>query len=234
MLGRIGGLVAVLLLGACASPYVAKPYDRAAAAVRTVAVVDDALPEEPIAYEVASVGSNFGLIGALVDAGIQSSRQNAVNEALRGIGFDPETKLEARLISRLGAQGYTVRALNGAPRPKREFLATYPGPDGTADAYLDVAVLGYGYLSAGAGQPFRPTVDAKVRLVSAKDPSKALMENRIIYNGMNPPKGVVTLSPDPQYVFNGRAELLADPARTAAGIENALNQVADTAAQLLQ
>ena len=46
--------------------------------------------------------------------------------------------------------------------------------------------------------------------------------------------GVITLTPNPAYEFKNREELLADPARMAAGIEDALNQVADTAAQLLR
>jgi len=233
MLRVVVGLGAALCLSACASSYVGKPYDRTATGVHSIALADDAVPDKAIAWEVASVGSNFGLVGALVDAGIQSSRQEAVNDVLTGIGFDAEGKLESRIISDLGADGYEVKPLTGEARGKREFLATYPKADG-ADAYLDVVVQSYGYLSAGAGQPFRPTVYANVRLVSAKDTSKTLMENQIAYNSMAPRQGVVTLSANPEYEFKNRADMLADPQRLAAGIEDALNQVADTAAKLLK
>jgi len=234
MLKTAVGLVAALCLSACASPYVAKPYDRASGSVQNIAVIDDSVPDKAIAYEVASVGSNFGLIGALVDAGIQVSRQNAVNDALAGIAFDAETKLETRIISALGSQGYSVKPLDGGVRAKREFLPTYPAAAEGVDAYLDVAVLTYGYLSAGAGQPFRPTIVATVRLVSSKDSSKTLMENYIAYNALAPREGIITLTPNPQYAFNNRGDLLADPKRLAGGIEDALNQVADTVAQLLR
>lgn len=228
------GLVAALSLGGCVSPYVAKPYDRTASAVQNIALVDDSMPEKAVAYEVASVGSNFGLIGALVDAGIQASRADAVNDALVGAGFDAESKLESRLAATLGEQGYKVKPLTGEPRKKRAFLVAYQPPAEEVDAYLDVVIEGYGYLSAGAGQPFRPTVAANVRLVSAKDPTKTLMENYIVYNGMAPREGIITLSPNPQYAFNNRAELLADPNRLAAGLEDALYQVADAATLLLR
>jgi hypothetical protein len=59
------------------------------------------------------------------------------------------------------------------------------------------------------------------------------MENRIVYNGMGAQQGVITLTANPQYAFNNRADLLADPKRLGAGVEDALNQVADTVAQLL-
>lgn len=232
MIRKILGIAAILTLGACASPYVATPYDRAAHNVQSITMMDDALPEKAIAYEVASVGSNFGLIGALVDAGIQASRQDAVNDALIGIDFNAEERLEARMASALSDHGYKVAPLSGTTREKRDLLETYPEA-ASADAYLDVSVTHYGYLSSGAGQPFRPSVGAEVRLVKASDRS-TLMENTIVYNPLTPIEGVVTLPPNPQYAFSNRADLLENPQRLAAGIEDALNQVADTAARLLQ
>ncbi|MDB5476248.1 MAG: hypothetical protein JWP49_1759 [Phenylobacterium sp.] len=224
---------AALSLAACASPYVGKPFDRASASVQTLGLAGDAVPEKATAYEVASVGSNFGLIGALVDAGIQSSRQKAVDAALEGAGFDPEAKLQSRLVSKLAAEGYKVEPLANAARPKREFLAAY-GADRKVDAYLDVVLVSYGYLSSGAGKPFRPSAYANVRLVSAKDTSKTLMQNRIVYNPLVEEKGVISLTPNPAYAFNNRADLLADPKRLAAGLDDALDQVADAATQLLR
>lgn len=113
MIKKILGIVAILSLGACASPYVATPYDRAAHNVHSIAMMDDALPEKAIAYEVASVGSNFGLIGALVDAGIQASRQDAVNDALVSINFDAEERLERRMAAALSTQGYNIAPPDG-------------------------------------------------------------------------------------------------------------------------
>ena len=44
------GILAVLSVGACASPYVATPYDRASANVESIVVADDSVPEKAIAY----------------------------------------------------------------------------------------------------------------------------------------------------------------------------------------
>jgi hypothetical protein len=233
MLKRVLVAAMAMTLAACASPYVATPYDRASSSVQSIALIDDSVPEKAIAYEVASVGGNFGLIGALIDAGIQAERQGAVNEALTGLGFDAESKLEARVIAALAEQGYTAATLAAADRTKRDFLEVYPGAPADVDGYLDLAVTQYGYMSSGAGQPFRPTVWAKVKLVKVSDGS-ILMENIILYNPLNAVEGVVTLPPNPDYAFKNRSELLEDPDRLAAGIEDALNQVADTAARLLR
>lgn len=232
MIKKMLAAAAAMTVAACASPYVATPYDRASAQVSSIAMVDDALPEKPIAYEVASMGSNFGLIGALVDAGIQAERQNAVHNALQTIDFDAESRMEARLAQELAIHGYTVSRTPDRTREKREFLTVYPEAGG-ASSYLDVVVSNYGYVSSGFGQPFRPHVDAKVKLVRVSDGAK-LMENIIVSNPVGQVQGVVTLPPNPNYAFKNRSELLENPERLAAGIEDALNQVADTAARLLQ
>jgi len=228
------GLVALAAcVSACVSPYVATPYDREAHTVRSIVMIDDSAEDQGIAYEVASLGSNFGLIGVLADATVQDTRKRAVNEALDGVGFDAEALLERRLDSALEGEAYEVSVQSGFDRPKRDFLVSYPTADGNTDAYLDVVVV-YGYLSAGMLQPFRPHVTARVRLVSAADPSVILMDNVVVYNGMASEPGYIVLTPNPDYAFKDRAALLAEPDRLAAGIEEALNDVADTIARLLQ
>ena len=60
------------------------------------------------------------------------------------------------------------------------------------------------------------------------------MDNVVVYNGMASEPGYIVLTPNPDYAFKDRAALLAEPDRLAAGIEEALNDVADTIARLLQ
>lgn len=232
MLRKLMAAAALMSLAACATPYVATPYERAEHSVQSISMLEDSMPDDAIAYEVASLGSNLGLIGALVDAGIQASRREAVNEALGSISFDAETELEASVSAALSGKGYSLASVSGAEREKRELLEAYPDSNG-ADALLDVAIINYGYLSSGMGQPFRPTVTAHVRLIKASDQS-TLMDNRIVYNPLLAEAGVIVLPPNADYAFKNREELLEDPARLAAGIQDALNQVAETTARLLQ
>ena len=176
MFRKILGAVAVLSVGACASPYVATPYDREAHGIEVIALVDDSVPPEPIAYEVASAGANFGLIGALVDAGIQASRQDAVKDALEAHGFDAEAVLEARMARALEAQGYDVAVLPGSDRQRRDFLVTYPGaPEGT-QAYLDLVVTQYSLVltEATADRPaWRRLVETMDREIRAAEFGRA-------------------------------------------------------------
>lgn len=233
MARTIVAVSAMTLLGACASNYVATPYVAGPDRLERVAVADDSLPEGLIAYEVASVGSNFGLIGALIDAGVQSSRRDAVTDALGTISFDAETVLEGYVIDALGQQGVQATLLNGPQRERRVFLATYPDAPAGVEAYFDLVLTHYGYLSAGSGQPWRPSADATVRLVSVEG-GRVLLENRITYNTMNAPRGVITLTPNPEYVFENREEMVSDPQRLANGLRDAFQQIAATAATLIR
>ena len=227
---RLIGLAAMAAVSGCVSPYVGTPYERTSANIHTIAIEHDAVPEKLTAWEVASVGSNFGLIGALTDAAIQQSRETALMGALHTVDFDAEATFDNRLVEQLNQDGYSATVVDGADRTRRVFLTTYAASG--ADAYLDIVITDYGYIASGAGQPWRPTVEATVRLVRASD-NQTLMQNQIAYNSMYVRRGVITLTPNPDYAFQNREAMLADPTRLAEGLTDALNQVADTAVHLL-
>ena len=233
MIRNYAAAAAMAALCACTPTYVGTPYVAGADRIERVAILDDSVPEGISAHEVASLGSNFGLIGALVEAGVQDSRQNALEAALATIGFDAEDTLERYVVEALGQQDIQATVVSGPQRRNRVFVTDYPQAPAGTQAYYDIVLRDFGYVSAGAGQPWRPTADAMVRLVSAAD-GQVLLENRIAYNVMEPPRGVITIAPDPQYIFYNRAEMTGDPERLANGLRHALQQVASTAATLIR
>lgn len=224
--------VALLSLSGCASTYVGKPYTKTAAPLTTVALADDTLPEEVIAYQVASTMSNFGLLGALIDAGVQASRKSRVNDALDSINYAPELAFEAYIGETLRRQGVTASVVEGPNREKREFLVDYPDARNDVQAYFDLVVTNYGYVQAG-GNLWRPAVLADVRLVD-KVSGKVLMENRIGYNIPDAPAGIITLAPNPEFAFEDREDMVTNADKLAAGLDDALHRVADSAVSLLR
>lgn len=222
----------LLSLSACASNYAGVPYTPTNIPITRVAVANDPLPENVIAYQVGSTMSNFGLIGGLIDAGVQSSRKGAVNEALEQFGYEPETAFKEHVIDTLAKQGITAAFFEGPDRKKREFLEVYSAESADVQAYLDLNILQYGYVQAG-GNTWRPSVLADVRMVTAGS-NTVLMENRIGYNVPDAEGGIITLSANPDYVFTNREDMTTNPQRLAQGIDDALRQVADTAAGLLR
>ena len=233
MKSHLVAVSAMLLLGGCASTYVATPYVAGPQRIERVAIADDSVPQNLSAAEVASVGSNFGLIGALIDAGVQDSRQDALREALATISFDAEDTLETYVVEALARDGVQAAVVEGPQRQRRVFLADYPDAGVGVQAYLDIVLTNYGYVSAGSGQPWRPTAYALVRLVSVSD-RRVLLENHIAYNTMQAPRGVITLTPNPDFAFENREEMVTNPERLAGGLRDAMQQIAATAAGLMR
>lgn len=223
--------LALLSLGACANPYVATPYSAPTTPITSLGIADDSVPEDAIAGEAASTMGNFGLIGALVDAGVQASRKSRVNEALESVNHQAEETFEAYLVEAFRKRNIEARILGGPDREKREFLTEYPDAGG-AQAVLDFTVVHHGYVNAG-NQLWRPSVAADVRLVDPMT-GRTMMENRIALNAIAPQDGTVTLSPNPDYVFQNREDMITQPDRLAAGIDDALRQVADAAINLMR
>ena len=222
----------MLSLAACQSTYVGTPYVAPAQGLGLVALADDSLPDQVMAYQAASTTSNFGLIGGLIDSGVQASRKDAVNDALETIDYEPEAPFEAYIIEALGREGISAELLEGPDREKREFLVEYPEANEEVQAYFDIVVLSYGYMQSG-GNSWRPSAAADVRLVD-KETGDTLMENRIFYKVVNATAGVITLSPDPGYIFANREDMTGNPERLAEGIDVALQAIADAAIGLLR
>lgn len=219
-------------LSACATRYVGTPYSAPAEPITSVGLVDDSLPKDAIAAEVASTMSNFGLLGALIDAGVQASRRDRVNDALESVNYDAEANFEAYLVEALAQRQISAAVVEGPDREKYALLTDYPEAPAGTQVLLDFAVAGYGYANAG-NQMWRPHVTADVRLVDAAS-GRTLMENRIVYNPIGPQQGVITLAPSGEYAFQSREDMVSQPDRLAAGIDVALREVADAALRLMR
>lgn len=222
----------MLPLSACATAYVPTPYTAPSQPLTRLGLIDDTLPKDVMAYQMASTMSNFGLIGALIDAGVQSSRRDAVNDALDTIAYNPEPEFEAYLIAQFAAQGITATQVAVPDREKRELLIEYPEGGGEVQAYFDIVFQNFGYVQSG-GNAWRPAAAAEVRLVD-RATGETLMQNLIAYNIPDKRSAVISIPPDPAFVFENREDMVSNPQRLAEGIDDALHRVADTAITLLR
>jgi len=168
-----------------------------------------------------------------------ATRNSEFEAILNARNDDPKADFVADLKASLEGHGYAVTDI-AIPRPDAKLLKAYPGAaDGAADAYLDVAVVSYGYVAAGISDssPYRPFVSAKCRLVRARD-GAVLMEDTILYNpvalnGISPDKAV-TISPDPAYAYPDFDSLLASPDNSVKGLDASLKSTADSVGTLVQ
>jgi len=221
------------LAGCAGQPEV--PYDHSANTnVKTIAVLTPSYPSGPGVVLASSVGQSFGLIGALVDAGMQSNRESKFSDLLVQQKFSlPDTYMQD-IGESLKAQGYTV-VEQPVTRAKADFLEQYPAAaDAKGEVYLDTVVTGYGYIAAGVQKsvPYRPSISIRCKLVRASD-GAVLMQDSIIYNPIGPAKNMVTIAPDPEYAFRDFDSLVADPSRATQGLQVAVQKATQNVAALL-
>jgi hypothetical protein len=224
---------AAVMLAGCMMKEV--PYDRETGGIRRIGLVTPYFNPEPDVHLATSVGQSFGLIGALVDAGIKADRDKRFGRILQQANFSAYEVFVAQLTNDLSARGYEVSLIT--VRRDKDFVKDYPVHAPPAvDAYLDLYALNYGYISAGVGSPpYRPWVWMRVRLVRAKD-SQLLMQDTIVYNaviGATYTKAV-TIPPDPAYEYRSFDTLEADPTGSVRGLRAAIEQSALAVGQLLK
>lgn len=228
-------------LTACAAKYESIPFNQQAAKpVQRIALVTPSMPDEPTAWLATTVGQSFGLIGAIIDAGMQANRNDSLEQLLSAESFNANQAIVADLKAALEERGYEVVEVNrpAATDGKREFLKSYPNVSGEpVDAYLDVIVVGYGYGAAGitSGSPYRPIIYTQNRLVSA-DGNTVLMKDDVLYNpiGGSTRSERITISPAPEYSFSDFDAIETAPEKAVNGLRTAFNKTAVTIGTLLQ
>lgn len=233
---RLGvALVTLVTLAACAGqPEI--PYDRTMAPNnKTIGFLTPAWPSSAVSFLASNPGQSLGLIGALVNAGIQEGRDADLKVMLDNQKIDANAVFVTELTANLQSKGFTIVPV-AADVKRGGYLKKYPtaGTD-KVDSYLDVAVIQYGYLAAGIGSdsPYRPWCESLVKLVRASD-GAVLMQDSVTYNSFLDLKNRVKLSPDPDYAFAKWTDAKADPAKVAQGVSVAAKKTADAIGNLLK
>lgn len=228
----VAAFVAIALSACQTLPQI--PYDRATAGdIKTINVPTPAMPQRPNVVLASTVGQSFGLIGALIDAGMQSSRESDFEAVIKAQNFSGKEAFFLHLDGALTSAGYTPQHHEVA-RERGGFLKEYKAPaDPKGDAYFDI-VMQYGYIAAGLSTPYRPYVYLNCKLVRVSDKA-VLMQKSIFYNPLNgAPEQAVTIPPDPAYEFTDFDALKGDPERAVKGLDSAFAQVAGTIGTMLR
>lgn len=226
-------LIVTGLAGCATVPEI--PFDHASNPnIKTIGLLEPSMSPTGVVWLASDIGQSMGLIGALVDAGMQANRDSKFESLLAAQGVKPQDVFVQDVHAALAAHGYTVTDIH-EPRPSSDLLKTYPkGGDGT-DAYLDIVVYNYGYVASGIGNstPYRPFFAARCRLVRASD-GAVLMQDAVVYNPVGPASKVVTISPDPAYQFTDFDALMADAPATVKGLNAAFAASANAVGTLVQ
>ena len=189
--------------------------------------IDVVMPPEPQGYVVfmenhpgAAVG---GVIGGVIMAADQISKENRVKQALQGQNISVSRTIADALVQRLKATGYRVRLVE-APLDQQVVSGVRVSTiESDADALLVVAPRTIGFVTAGALVPYEPTVTAEVTLL-ARD------RTTVLYRGLHSAGRRPALG-EWRNVSTGRTfenvdSLVANPGGTAAALTEAGTAVA--------
>ena len=208
------------------------------ATVKTIAVLETH-PTRTSVFMLNHPGASFGLIGALVAAGDQASKEKKFHSTMDQAGFEPLAYFKERLTAKMSERGYTLVW----PESQVQTSKTKRGPFGlrttyphahAADAQLDVNFGFVGYAAAGAtdGSPYRPTVTIGARLVGA-DGKQNYYTDYFAYNNVFNLATAVALNGDPQYSYPGFDELHAAGTASIEGLRVAIDAIATEIARQL-
>jgi hypothetical protein len=188
--------------------------------IDTIGLLTPYIPGSPSVPMLANAGIGFGLVGAVIEAGIRGERERKLIQALAG--KDLRGTWIASLRTALEAAGYRVVDVPVA-RPGMRFLAARP--EGAAEALLDVVIFEYGLRAVSPAAPFRPYAMVRVRLTAGD--GRTLFEDFIMLNagGIDGLSTQVTSAPGHEIATSSEFE--SQPARAAAAVDEAIRACAE-------
>jgi hypothetical protein len=234
---RGAALAGVLFVAGCVTAPPEVPFDHTAdTGIHTIGVPTPAMPDQPTVRLASDLGQSFGLVGALIDASMESNRNGKLWAMMQEESYVPRDVFNQDILAALKAHGYDA-SIVPVERDGHGQVKAYPAGQ-NFDAYLDITGIGigYGYMAAGVGDanPYRPFVYLHCKLIRAGS-GAVLMEDTILYNPVNGGGAkAVTMSPDPDYIFPNTDALEADHKKSVAGVDAALHQTADMIGTLLK
>jgi hypothetical protein len=231
-------LLAVGLTG-CVSMPAQQAYNRDAHAnVKNIAVLETHKTNTTV-FMLNHPGASFGLIGGLIAAADQASKEKRFDEIMAKTGFEPLGYFKERLSAHMGERGYSlvwpesqtekVKIQRGSFGLRKAYVAAQE-----VDAQLDInfGFVGYAAAGAGDGAPYRPTVTVGARMVSP-DGKENFYTDYFAYNNVFNLKNAVALNASAEYSYPGFDDLEKAGPAAVEGLKTAIDSVAAEVARQL-
>lgn len=205
----------------------------ALAQIKTVAVIR---PPEAKTYAVLDFGphvaSAFGLIGGLILASDQNSKQEKLTQALNDQHAAPSRALADDIAAQLTQRGFEAKVEDGPWVEKDgKFTIDLTKINSSADVVMVVTPTVVGFVLPGAGGSFLPTITANVTLLG-RDRKETLYRGFHACGWHPGATGWKYLSTD--VAFSDFDKVMEDPKKAASSLDGAATVVAASVAEDLK
>jgi hypothetical protein len=185
-----------------------------------------------------NVGNNFGLLGLLITEANRNGKETALQKIVASSDFNQFELLKQHFTKEMADRGYQLiwpNPLTEKPdASKRDtwMLRKNYGAISNADAQLDLGVTFVGYAAAGNGksQPYRPTLNMGVRLVSA-DGKKVLMQDQLLHHNVTNSGTAIIVEPAREFSFPNFKDIKAADQKAVDGLRVAVQASAKALAE---
>ncbi|BAL26843.1 hypothetical protein [Azoarcus sp. KH32C] len=227
-------IAAILVVTGCAGPV--RKIDTspgALADVKTVAVIRAPEPKTYTVMNFGHPGIAFGLVGGLVAAADQSSKQERLTKAIKEKApAQTADALAEGIAGQLQRRGFDARVEDGPwEENDGKFKLEFDKITSSADAVLVVTPTMVGFIATGVTSDYLPTVTAIITLLG-KDRKEQL------YRGFHAagwqPKAEGWRYSPPTETFGNFDALMADPTKTGLALAGAAREIASTVADDLK
>ena len=229
---RVRGVLATLAvatIAGCASvPNV--DLDKRAS-VRSVTVLAVAEPGIVPVVNLGGPTGMFGLVGGLVQAGLNDQHSRAYTDLVKGRAVTFAPPLEDGVIATLEAAGYRVARSDQKPSLQSDNrTADYSGIKVGTDAIVHVWFTAFGYVSPPAKMNFQPWVAVRVRVLESA--SKKDLYFKTFVCGYEPRiEGAVAIPVDAQYEYESYDKLAERLDHSVAGLRECEQSIVATVAR---
>lgn len=223
---------AIVLVG-CASPVPRIDVaQEKLAKIKTISVVRVPEPKTYTVLNIGHPGVAFGLIGGLIAAADQNSKQETLSKAYREQGIAINNVLVAELVKQLNAQGFIAQEQD-APWKEVDNSHSLKFEDiqSTADAVLVVSPTIEGFVSPQGSTSYLPTITAPATLLG--DDKKNPMYRGFHAVGWRPP-AEGWRSTEAKNTYPNFGALMADPKASAQSLEDAARDLAQSVSRDLK
>jgi hypothetical protein len=228
-------ILATMALAGCVSvPKTA--FDKSANAhVRKVAVLRIAEPRETVVMNIGGAAGAFGLVGGLVQAGINQSNTDAFKKAMSDarVTFAPD--MEKALHADLRSQGYEVVELPrvGLRVDEATKQVDYSQLSTDADAILHVWVNVNGYVSSAFSLDYQPWIAVGAEMVDAKSRKRTYYQ--VLSTGLGTKhESIEPIESDAKYRYGSASALLEASPVAIEGLKDTQQRMLRRVAQQLK